>query len=226
VNTLSIVLEPSPRSNDRARAVRVTPEQGQRELHEVHREKQEKGGDGVAPTPTRGDDEELMTSLEVLSAGAPGADGQDLALAGGDCLAVGDLRQWRHHDSSARYLGSPAEVQVLAQDGDQGVEPAKSGEEVRAHERHTARRDEDVALKVLLAVVDLAGLHALVRHAEPVAGLTHVQQDERVLVGDDLGRYDAGVGSKCRLDHELDGVVLEHDVIVAKEEEGRAVDHQ
>ncbi len=124
-----------------------------------------------------------------------------MSLTGGDRLAVGDLGQWGDDDPSPRDLGSPAEIEVFTEQGDERIEAAQRREEVRAHERDPAGRHEDVALEVLLAVVDLAAHDAFSDDAEAVTRLAHVQQDQRVLVGDELGRDDAGVGPVGRLDH-------------------------
>ena len=137
-----------------------------------------------------------------------------------------DLGRWRHHDPRAGDLSAPAQVEVLAQHRDQRVEAAQRFEEVRAYEGHATGGHEDVALQVLLAVVDLARLDPLLDDAEAVRRLTDVQQDERVVVGHDLGRDDAGVGAKGRLHHLLDGVALEEHVVMTEEEESRPLGHQ
>ena len=61
--------------------------------------------------------------------------------------------------------------------------------------------------------------HEFAHDAEAVAGLTHVQQDQRILVGHKLWGHDARVRAKRRFDHQLHGVGLETHVIVTEEEE-------
>jgi len=85
---------------------------------------------------------------------------------------VRDLRRRSDHDARTGDLGAPTEVEVFAQRGDQWVEATQRGEEVASNERDTTRCDEDVALQVLLTVVDLPWFHALVHDAESVAGLS------------------------------------------------------
>ena len=65
-------------------------------------------------------------------------------------------------------LRSPAQIEVFAEQRDERVEAAKRREEIGAHERDAAGRHEHVALKVLLAVIDLAKLHAFAHDAESV----------------------------------------------------------
>ena len=89
-----------------------------------------------------------------------------------------DLRRRGDDDARAGDLGAPAKVEVLAQRRDHRVEAPQRREQVGAHERDAAGGDEDVALEVLLAVVDLAEFDPLVDDAEAVAGLTDVQQDQ------------------------------------------------
>ena len=61
---------------------------------------------------------------------------------------------------------------------------------------------------------------------EAVARLANVQQHHGVVVVDELRGDDAGVRTKGRLDHELECVRFQSDVVMTKEEEGGAVDHQ
>ena len=85
---------------------------------------------------------------------------------------------------------------------------------------------EDVAHRVVLAVVDLPGLHPLDHRAGLVGVHPDVQQDRRVVPADHLGRDDAGVGAERLLDHDVDGVRVRRTVVVAEEEEGRPLDHR
>ena len=167
-----------------------------------------------------------MPALEVLAAGAAGTDGGDGPLPRRNRLAVGDLGRWRDDDARTGDLRTPTEIEVFTQCGDQRVEAAQRGEEVTTHEGDATGRDEDVTLEVLLAVIDLARLDSFVHDPESVAGLTDVQQDHGVVVGDDLRRDDASVRSKRRLDHHLHRVVFEAYVVVAEEEERGSLDHQ
>ena len=159
-----------------------------------------------------------MAPLQVLTARAP------RAVRHG--FAVGDLRRGRDHDSRAGNLGAPTQVEVFAKHRDERVETAQGRKQVGAHERYSPGRDEDVALEVLLAVVNLANYDAFLDHTKAVRGLAHVQQHHRVLVGHHLGADDAGVRAKGGFHHLLNGVVFQSHVIVTKEEERRAFDHQ
>ena len=60
--------------------------------------------------------------------------------------------------------------------------------------------------------------------AEPVDGATDVEQHVRVVGGDELGPDDPGVRAVRLLDQRADDVGGEHDVVVADEQEGRALD--
>ena len=53
-----------------------------------------------------------------------------------------------------------------------------------------------------------------------------MEQDERIVVGHDLRRDDARVRPKGGLDHQLDGVRFEANVVVAEEEERRPLHHE
>ena len=167
-----------------------------------------------------------MSALQILSAGSARSEGSHSALTGGDQLSVRDLGEGCDHDACPGDLGAPGKVQVLPQDRNDRVETAKGCEKVRANERHAARRDEDISLQVLLAVVYLTEFDAFVHDAESVTGLANVQQDHRIVVVHELWCDDAGVGAKGRFNHQLNGVWFETNIIVAEEEEGRAIDHQ
>ena len=225
-DALAIVEEPAPRTQNRPGAVLVAAEQGQEQFHHVHDDEQRQRHDCVAPPPSGRHDEQLVATLEVLQARVARTDRRDRPLAARRRLAMGHLGERGDDDARPGDLSPPAEVEVLAEHRNERVETAQGGEEVGAHEGRPAGCHEDVAFEVLLAVVDLAQLHALVHHAEAVARLTDVQQYQGVVVGDELGRDDAGVGAEGSLDQEMDDVGLEADVVVTEEEEGRALDHQ
>ncbi len=225
-DALAVVEDPAPRAQDRAGPVGVGADECDDEFHHVDERQRRQGQQGRAPTPARGDHQQLVTALQVLAARAPRAYGADRPLAGGDGLSVGHLGRRRDHDPGAGGLGAPADVQILAESRDQRVEAPQRREEVAADQCHAAGRDEDVALEVLLAVVDLAGLHPLLDHAELVARLAHVQQHQGVVVVHVLRRHDSGVGTKGRLHHLLDGVGFQAHIIVAEQEERRPFDHE
>ncbi len=108
----------------------------------------------------------------------------------GQLLEVADPGVGSHDHPGAGDLGPPAEVQVLAHGHDLRVEPAELGEQVAPHERAPARRHEDVADGVVLAVVDLAGLEAVDHRSSLVGRHPHVEEPVGVVPADDLGRDD------------------------------------
>ena len=75
-------------------------------------------------------------------------------------LAVPHPRVGRDHHARAGDAGPPAEVEVLGAGEGLRVEAAELGEEVGPHEHHGARDEEDVAHRVVLLLVELAGLDA------------------------------------------------------------------
>ena len=121
-------------------------------------------------------------------------------------------------------LGPPAEVEVLAEEGDRRVVAAEGGEEVGADERGRPGDAEDVADGVVLLLVELApldGRHLVARLVDHRADL---QQAGGVVPGDQLRADDAGVGPVRLLDEGPHGVGLEGDVVVAEQVEGGALD--
>ena len=119
-------------------------------------------------------------------------------------LAVPHPRVRRDHHARAGDARPPAEVEVLRARERLRVEAAELGEEVGAHEHHGARDEEHVAHRVVLLLVELAGLDARVRHAEAVDRLPDLEQDLRVVVLDELRADDRGVGPVRLLDQEAD----------------------
>ena len=154
------------------------------------------------PQPGR-HDQQLVSALEVLAAGPSRAERGRGALTRRDRLAVGDLGQRRDHDARAGDLRAPTQVEVFAEQRDHGSNPRSVAKRSARTSVTPAGRDEDVALEVLLAVVDLADLDAFAHDPEAIAGLTDVQEHEGVFVGDELGRDDARVRAKGRFDHQL-----------------------
>ena len=117
----------------------------------------------------------------------------------------------------------PAQVDVVGARERRGVEAAELVEEVGADEHDRVRDEEDVAHGVVLFLVDLAGLDARERDAVVVDRHPDLEQHLGVVVVDELGPDDAGVRAVRLLDHHADRIRLEHDIVVAEEQEGRAL---
>ena len=120
--------------------------------------------------------------------------------------------------------GPPTEVEVLGTGERRGIEPAERGEEVDPHEHRRARDVEDVAHAVVLLLIELPRLDPGVRRAEAVDGAADVEQHARVVGRDELGPDDARVRAVRLLDERADDGRVEHDVVVADEQERRALD--
>ena len=103
--------------------------------------------------------------------------------------------------------------------------PPSSPKRSDADEHHGARDEEDVADGVVLLLVELARLDAGVRGAEPVDRLTDLEQDLRVVVVDELRPDDRRVGPERLLDQQADRGGVDDDVVVAEQDEGRALHH-
>ena len=139
-------------------------------------------------------------------------------------LAVRGTRVGRDQDARAREPGPPAEVEVLGTGEGRGVEAPELREQVGAHQHRGGGDVEDVAHAVVLLLVELTGFDAGVRRPEAVDGAADLEQDLGVVGAHELGPEDARVRAVALLDDESDRVGIEHDVVVAEEEEGRALD--
>ena len=123
------------------------------------------------------------------------------------------------------HLGPPAQVEVLAHGHDGGVEAAELVEQVGPHQGGPAGGHEHVAHRVVLAVVDLAGLDPVDHRSPLVHGHPHMDQALGVVPADHLGRDDPGVGAEGLLHQQVDGVGEQGHVVVAEQEVVGAVDH-
>ena len=124
-----------------------------------------------------------------------------------------------HQHAGARQAGAPAQVDVLGSGETRGVEPTELVEQVGPHEHGCVRHVEDVAHGVVLGLVELAGLDPRVRVAELVDAAPDLQQHLGIVGVDDLRADDAGVRPVGLLEHEAHHPRVEHDVVVANEEE-------
>ena len=123
------------------------------------------------------------------------------------------------------HLGPPAQVEVLAHGHDGGVEATELLEQVGPHQGDPTRGDEHVPHRVVLAVVDLAGLDPLDDRTTLVHGHPHVDQPLGVVPADHLGRDDPGVGPECLLHQQVDGIGEQGHVVMAEQEVVGPVDH-
>ena len=137
-----------------------------------------------------------------------------------------DPRIGGDQDAGAYDLGTPAQVEVLPHRHDGRVEALELVEQVGPDQRAAPGGDEHVPDGVMLAVVDLVGLHPLDDGPALVHAHSHVDQELWVVPAHDLGGHDAGVRAERLLDEEVDGIGVQGDVVVADQVVGGAVDHR
>ena len=130
----------------------------------------------------------------------------------------------RDDHARARDARSPAEVDVVRPWRRCRIEAGQLVEQVGAHEHRRVRDEEHVAYSVVLLLIDLVGLDARERDAIVVDRHADLEEDLRMVVIDDLRTDDAGVRAIRLFDHDPDRVRVEHDVVVAEQEERRAFD--
>ena len=141
-------------------------------------------------------------------------------------LEMPHARPGRHEHPRPQDLGPPTQVEVLPHGEDVGVEASELGEEVEADEGAAAGGEKDVAHGVVLTVVDLARLHAVDDSATLVDRHADVQQPRRVVPTDQFRSHDAGVGPERLLHHDVHGVGVRGDVVVAEQQQRRAAHHR
>ncbi len=135
-----------------------------------------------------------------------------------------NTRRGRDDHASAGEPGPPAEIDVVGPGGGRRVEAAELVEEVGAYEHRRVRHVEDVAHAVVLLLIDLVGLDAGEGNAVVVDRHPDLEEDPGIVAVDDLGPDDARVRTVCLLDQQTRRVGVEADVVVAKEQEHRALD--
>ena len=69
---------------------------------------------------------------------------------------MGNLGERSYDNARSGHLRAPAQIQVLAEGGDEWIKATKCGKEVRTNKGHAAGRHEDVSLAVLLTVIYLS----------------------------------------------------------------------
>ena len=124
--------------------------------------------------------------------GVPGRAGIDGTTAVRGRLAVVHDRRGRHDDAVPRTAGPPAEVDVVAEHRERGVEAAELVPDVATHEHAGAAHREDVADAVVLALVELAPLEPRDPVARAGHGHTDLHQDVLVAPAAQLGADDLG----------------------------------
>ena len=218
---------PSPRRRHRPGPDPVAHGQGHHHLPGGEQQRLRQDPDEVERAVALQDGPELVPALQRLQGGGLGLPGQQghLPQPAGHGLQVAHPGVGRHHHPGPGHLGPPAQVEILGHGHHGGVEPAQLGEEVGPHQGDPAGGHEDVAHRVVLAVIDLPHLHPLDHRTGLVGVHPDVQQDRRVLPADHLGRDHTGVGAVGLLDQDVDGVRIRRTVVVAEEEEGRSLDH-
>ena len=129
------------------------------------------------------------------------------------------------HHPRAGETRPPAEVEILAARRRRGIETAELGEQIRPHEHGRTRHVEHVADRVVLLLVDLARLDVGVRHRETVDREPDFEEHVGPVVVHELRPDDRGVRAVRLLNEEPRCVGIEHDVVMAQEQERRARHH-
>ncbi len=132
-------------------------------------------------------------------------------------------RVGRDDHARARHLRPPTEIEILTMEVDTGVEPSERSEQVGPDESDGARHVERVAHAIVLLLVELATLDVRDGIARLVGAHADRQQPLGVVPVDEFRPDDAGVRAERLFDHDLERVGLEADVVVAEQEERRAL---
>ncbi len=126
--------------------------------------------------------------------------------AGPRHLQVAHARRGSDDDPRPGHLGSPAQVHVLAEQLDVGIEAAERPEKVGPHQDDAAGHGEHLTTLVVLGLVELARLDPLDCHAEAVDPEADLQQPVRGVPLDELRPDDAGVGAVGLTDQATDRI--------------------
>jgi len=80
--------------------------------------------------PNRRHDQQLVSALEVLTTRPPRPRHAHLTLARRDGLSMGNLGERSYDNARSGHLRAPAQIQVLAEGGDEWIKATKCGKEV------------------------------------------------------------------------------------------------
>ena len=142
-----------------------------------------------------------------------------------ELLAVTHPGLRRDDDAGTAQVDPPAQLDVVAVEGDRRVEPAERAEQVGPHEQAGRREREHVADGVVLLLVVLARIGDRIDLAEAVEPEPDVLEHGGVVPRHELRSDHAGVRSVQLLDEHPHAVGVERHVVVAEEEEpGVALD--
>ena len=130
----------------------------------------------------------------------------------------------RDDDAGADEAGAPAEVEVGRARFGARVEAAELVGEIDAEQHRRVGDAEDVAHRVVLLLVELAGLDAGERDAVAVDRQADLDEHVGPVEVDDLRADDRGVAPVGLLDQHPDRPGLDHDVVPADQEEGGSLD--
>ncbi len=137
----------------------------------------------------------------------------------GQTLAVATASARHDDDAGASEVRSPAQVDVVAVEPHGRIEALQRAEQVGAHQQAGRRDGEHVAHRVVLLLIDLAGLDQRVDLTEAVDSQADVLQQARFVPVDQLRPDDPGVRAVQLLDEQADGAGAQGDVVVQHAEE-------
>ena len=142
------------------------------------------------------------------------------AVVAGGRAHVAPRRGGHDLDLPAGQPGSPAQVEVVAEDVVAAVEAPHRLEHVPPHEHPGGRDHQRAAGLVALALVALVGFEPEVRPAGDVDGPAHLLQAFRVVPVHQLRTHDGEPGVAGQgLDEVLDGVGAQREVVVDEQDE-------
>jgi hypothetical protein len=124
-----------------------------------------------------------------------------------------------HHRAGTGEVCPPAEIEIVAQERDAGIEPVERLEEVGPDEGARAGDGEHLADGVVLLLVQLAPLAERQQHARTVDAEPDLQERAGIVPGHELGPEDAGVGPERLLDEGPHHTRIERHVVVAQQVE-------
>ena len=142
---------------------------------------------------------------------------------GHQAMTVAHHRIGGHQHPGPGELGPPAEVHVLAPEGDGLVEPPQGLEQVPADQHAGRGQGEHVAHRVVLLLIELALGHDPGRDPEPVHLVADVLEHLGPVPVHQLRADDAGVAPQRLGHHGADRVGRQGHVVMANQQESRAV---
>ena len=136
-----------------------------------------------------------------------------------ELFAVTNPRRGGHEHPGTTQRRTPAELPILPVQRHRRIETTEAPEQIGAHQHECARDDIDLALIVVLLLIDLTGFDHRHQIAIAIHQGSEIEQSTRIIPGHEFGAHHTGIGAVQLGNHGAHRIAFGCHIVVTDQKE-------